>query len=77
MTQRSDDPYDLQGLDLKKVAKALDKMDRVAIRKRKATFSRLYHEAVISHRPGVGISFNDTLLLLAHHKLIIDGDALV
>lgn len=29
------------------------------------------------HRPGVGISFTDMLLLLAHHKLIVDADALV
>jgi hypothetical protein len=52
-------------------------MDLVAIRKRKATFNRLYHEAIISHRPGIGISFTGTLLLLAHHKFIVDADALV
>ncbi|KXN82493.1 Calcium-channel protein cch1 [Leucoagaricus sp. SymC.cos] len=76
-TIRSTRPYDLSNFDLKALSKTLDKMDRAAIRKRKATYSRLYHEAIISHRPGVGISFTDMLLLLAHHKLIVDGEALV
>lgn len=74
---QSREPYDLRNLDLRKLAKTLDRMDTSAIRKRKATFSRLYHEAIISHRPGVGISFTDMLVLLAHHKLIVDGEALV
>ena len=39
-------------------------------------YSRLYHEASISHH-GRGISFTDMLLLLAHHKLIVDREALV
>lgn len=73
----SPDPYDLKGLDLKKVANALGRVDPNAIKKRKNIYSRLYHEAIISHRPGVGISFTDMLLLLAHHKLIVDGEALV
>ncbi|XP_006460371.1 hypothetical protein AGABI2DRAFT_220377 [Agaricus bisporus var. bisporus H97] len=73
----NDHPCGYQTLDLANLAKTLDKMDQVAIRKRKATFNRLYHEAIISHRPGIGITFTDTLLLLAHHKLIVDADALV
>lgn len=76
-TPSPDYPFDLKGLDLRKVANALGRMDPTVIKKRKAIYSRLYHEAIISHRPGVGISFTDMLLLLAHHKLIVDGEALV
>jgi hypothetical protein len=74
---QSANPYDLRNFDLGVLARTLDRMDSSAIRKRKATFSRLYHEAIISHRPGVGISFTDMLILLAHHKLIKDAEALV
>jgi hypothetical protein len=77
LTYQDDHSYGHQRLDLENLSKTLDKMDQVAIRKRKATFNRLYHEAIISHRPGIGISFTDTLLLLAHHKFIVDADALV
>ncbi len=73
----SDYPYSLKGLDLRKVANTLGRMDLTVVKKRKAIYSRLYHEAVISHRPGVGISFTDMLLLLANHILIVDGEALV
>lgn len=65
------------GLDLGKLESLLNGIDYSMIRKRRAIYSRLYHEAIISHQPGRGISFNDMLLLLAHHKLIIDGEALI
>ena len=71
------DPYDLRNFDLRALSRTLDRMDRTNIRKRKAIYSRLYQEALISHQPGVGISFTDMLELLAHHKLIVDAEALV
>lgn len=71
------DPYDLRNFDLRALSQTLDRMDRTNIRKRKAIYSRLYQEAFISHQPGVGISFTDMLELLAHHKLIVDAEALV
>ncbi|KAL0948006.1 hypothetical protein HGRIS_010628 [Hohenbuehelia grisea] len=64
------------GVDLDKLDAVLSGIDYAAIRKRRLIYSRLYHEASISHRGG-GISFTDMLMLLAHHKLIVDRDALV
>jgi hypothetical protein len=66
----------VDGLDVRKLAKKLSKIDHKAIRKRKLIYSRLFHEARISHE-GQGISFRGMLTLLAHHKIIVDADALV
>lgn len=65
------------GVDLNKLEKTLKEIDYPAIRKRRAVYARLYHEASISHQQGRGISFTDMLFLLAHHKLIVDREALV
>ncbi|KAJ3763499.1 Ion transport protein-domain-containing protein [Lentinula raphanica] len=65
------------GLDINKLNNVLDGIDYTAIRKRRAIYNRLYHEATIAHQQGRGISFTDMLLLLAHHKLIKDSEALV
>jgi hypothetical protein len=66
----------VQGVDIGKLTVMLDRIDYSVIRKRKAVYSRLYHEAMLSHGDR-GISFNDMLVLLAHHKLIVDSEALV
>ena len=66
----------VNGLDIRKLTKKLNKIDFKAIRKRKLTYSRLFHEARVSHE-GQGISFTEMLVLLAHHKIIVDADALV
>jgi len=65
------------GVDLLKLTKVLDKIDYASIRKRRAIYTRLYHEAILSDQEGRGISFTSMLFLLAHHKLIVDRDALV
>jgi len=67
----------IEGVDLTKVEQIVDGIDFTEIRKRRALYSRLYHEASISHEQGLGMSFSDMLTLLAHHKLIVDADALV
>ncbi|CAK5278246.1 unnamed protein product [Mycena citricolor] len=67
----------VEGVDLIKLEKVLKDIDYTAIRKRRAIYSRIYHEASISHQQGRGMSFTDMLFLLAHHKLIVDRDALV
>lgn len=67
----------VDGVDLVKLQTIVDSINFDEIRKRKATYNRLYHEASISHEHGLGISFTDMLTLLAHHKLIIDAEALV
>jgi hypothetical protein len=64
------------GIDLDKLNKMLKGIDYAAIRKRRAIYSRLYHEASISHEKGRGMSFTGMLMLMAHHKLIVDRDAL-
>ena len=67
----------VDGLDVGKLESLLNGIDYLTIRKRRAVYSRLYHEAIICHQPGRGLSFNDMLVLLAHHKLIVDGEALM
>ena len=62
---------------MNKLQANLNGIDRAAIKKRKNLYNHLYHEARISHEPGKGISFTNMLLLLAHHKLIDDREALV
>lgn len=62
---------------LHQLNKVLNTIDYNAIRKRRALYSRLYHEASVSHQQGKGISFTNMLLMLAHHKLIVDREALM
>ena len=66
-----------EGVNLRKLNAALNKIDYTEIRRRRNLYSRLYHEANITHEQGKGISFTNMLMLLAHHKLIEDKDALV
>ncbi|EPS97893.1 hypothetical protein FOMPIDRAFT_1127618 [Fomitopsis schrenkii] len=70
-------PNVVEGMELDKLNATLSGLDRAAIKRRKNLYNRLYHEARISHEPGKGLSFTNMLLLLAHHKLIVDRDALV
>lgn len=67
----------LSSVDLPKLERIVDGINYNEVRKKKAIYSRLYHEAIVSHEPGLGISFTDMLTLLAHHKLIVDAEALV
>jgi hypothetical protein len=68
---------DSKQIDLNKLQAILGGLDYTSIRKRRITYSRLYYEASISHQPGRGISFTDMLFMLAHHKIIVDREALV
>ena len=67
----------VQGIDLTKLKHALDGINYAAVKKQKALYSRLFHEANVTHYSGNGISFTEMLLLLAHYKLIVDREALV
>ena len=67
----------VQGVDLAELKHALDGINYSTVKKRKALYSRLYHEANVTHHSGKGMSFTEMLLLLAHYKLIVDRDALV
>lgn len=66
----------VDGVDLNRLNSILNTIDYSSIRKRKAVYSKLYHEASISHHNGRGMSFTAMLFLLAHHKLIADHEAL-
>ncbi|KAH6905112.1 high-affinity cell membrane calcium channel [Coprinopsis sp. MPI-PUGE-AT-0042] len=66
----------IHGVDLGKLERTLDSINYKEIRQRRAVYARLYHEATVSHEPGLGISFTNMLILLAHHKLIVDAEAL-
>jgi voltage-dependent calcium channel len=69
-------PQIVDGIDLRKLSRILDTIDYSAIRRRRALYTRLYHEAIITHQ-GKGLGFTEALLLLAHHKFIVDKDALM
>ena len=69
--------YVAAGIDLTKLKHTLDGINYTAVKKQKALYSRLYHEANVTHHSGKGMSFTEMLLLLAHYKLIVDRDALV
>ena len=64
------------GIHVRKLNKLLNNIDFEAIRKRRAVYMRIYHEANVMCYQGKGISFTDMLVLLAHHKLINDHEAL-
>ncbi|KAH9979222.1 Ion transport protein-domain-containing protein [Lactifluus volemus] len=65
------------GVNVESLNATLSRVDDGAIRRRRQLFSGLYHEAILTHQRGKGISFTDMLILLAHYKLIVDKDALV
>jgi hypothetical protein len=67
----------VEGINLDKLNRMLKSVDYASVKNKKAVYSRLYHEANATHYSGRGISFTDMLLLLAHHKLIVDREALV
>lgn len=70
-------PHVVQGIDLTKLKRTLDGINHTAVKKQKALYNRLFHEASVTHYSGKGISFTEMLLLLAHYKLIVDREALV
>ena len=73
---RLNDRYD-HGLNIGRLTKIVQNIDGTSIRKRKAIYNKLYHEALVSQERGKGISFPNMLLMLAHYKLIDDREALV
>lgn len=66
----------VDGIDFVKLNRILSGLDNSKIRKRRTLYARMYNEAMISQEPGKGISFTNMLLMLAHHKLIDDREAL-
>ncbi|KAH9817542.1 Ion transport protein-domain-containing protein [Melampsora americana] len=64
------------GLDLHELNSRLSFMNRPETRARRNVFNHLYQEALLSEKPGRGLSFTAMMLLLAHRKLIEDDQAL-
>ncbi|QRW09988.1 ion transport domain-containing protein [Ceratobasidium sp. AG-Ba] len=62
-------------LNMRRLNAILNGVDYAQVRARRTTYNRLIHEArIVSEQRG--ISFTNMLLLLAHHKLINDSEAL-
>lgn len=64
-------------VDRMRLNQVLSDVDYTAIRRRRKIYNRLYHEARMLIQYRRGITFTETLELLAHYKLIIDREALV
>lgn len=58
------------GVDLHLLSSKLRQIDYDSIAKRRAAYNRLYHEALLLSEKGKGLSFKNTLMLLAHYKLL-------
>ncbi|KAG8696332.1 calcium channel protein [Ceratobasidium sp. 394] len=63
-------------LNMRRLNAILNGVDYAQVRERRQTYNRLVHEARIVAEEPRGISFTNMLLLLAHHKLINDDEAL-
>ena len=65
------------GIVLGKLAREVSKIDVPSTRQKRAVYNRLYQEAL--HASGGlynGLEFNETLLMIAHNKLVHDENAL-
>ena len=66
------------GVSLRKLDRELKQINFEAIRKRREVYARIYHEANLMcwRTECKGITFTEMLVLLAHHTLIDDEEAL-
>jgi hypothetical protein len=62
-------------LNMRRLNAILNGIDYTEVRARRRIYNRLVHEARVVQE-AQGISFSNMLLLLAHHKLINDNEAL-
>ncbi|KAG9041442.1 calcium channel protein, partial [Tulasnella sp. UAMH 9824] len=63
-------------IDIRKLVHNISRIDQWEISRRRATFVRLYYEAMLMAEPGKGISFTNMLLLLTRYKMINENSAL-
>jgi hypothetical protein len=66
----------VQTLDAARLNAVLDKIDGAVVQKRRALYRRLWHEMRACCHPRRGLTFTETLTLLAHYKLIDDNESL-
>ena len=64
-------------VDIAKLDSILSTIDYATIRRRRNIYVRLLNEANLAAGRKKGISFTDMLELIAHHKLIVDREALM
>ncbi|KAK4699999.1 hypothetical protein P7C70_g6253, partial [Phenoliferia sp. Uapishka_3] len=66
-----------RSVDLRRLAQVLNETDVAEVQKRRLRYKRIFHEAMMEAEANPkGISFRSMLLLLAHHCLIQDDNAL-
>lgn len=59
-----------------KLANALEDLDVAQVKRRRAVYTRLYHEACLAEEVGKGISFSAMLQIIAHYTLLTDEASL-
>lgn len=65
------------GVDLHLLNQKLKMVDFHEIARRRVVYNRLYHEALMLAERGKGLSFSNTLMLLAHYKLLDGPESLL
>ena len=63
-------------IDMKKLGERLARLPVDEIRRRRKRMNIFYEEILVSSDPDRGISFNNLLMILAHHKVINDSKSL-
>ncbi|KAJ5575322.1 hypothetical protein N7450_009221 [Penicillium hetheringtonii] len=70
-------PVDLaDGIDIKKLARIVDRIPVNTIRARRQRLNTFYEEVLVSADPDRGISFHQCLMILAHYNVISDSKSL-
>lgn len=64
------------GVDLKKLARIIDRIPVNTIRERRQRLNTFYEEVLVSADPERGISFHQCLMILAHYNVISDSKSL-
>jgi hypothetical protein len=66
----------VDGVDILKLRQAMLDLDPLLIKRRRGVYNRLYQESLMYLRDYGGIGFTKMLMLLAHHKIINEREAL-
>lgn len=64
------------GLDIKELARIIDRLPVQTIRERRQRLNAFYEEILVSADPERGISFHQCLMILAHYNVITDSKSL-
>lgn len=64
------------GIDIKELARIIDRLPVQTIRERRQRLNAFYEEVLVSADPERGISFHQCLMILAHYNVITDSKSL-